>query len=385
MEKTIVLKNDQVLSGQFFTNIEFNTLIRVDGNNVVIEECIINAPKTDFKITIEVNGNDCQIKNCRFSDISKGGDVIHINGNNCLIESCLFYGGLKTSSGKAIVVNGRHNVLFKNRVENWERELDIFVIRGENNTVLNNEFVNYQGTVFCTGKNNKILYNLFDGKDKKKAGGVRIENDQQSIIGNVFLNNKGDGDRCSICVMTGDMEKCYIIYNTFFNCKNGLCLGFGKDKKPKEVYLQANTFVKYETTNSLDKNQIGVEKLMVDCNREDKFDEHKLKYPTIPHEFELSIRENIIKYTNDKVGELKKSIKQLPSIEEEKEDVVMLDDDDKMDVDHVDTEVEMVNVDALLKRMGVLTKVKQFDILKEKIDANMKEYKLLMEEMKKLL
>ena len=274
--ETIILKDGDVLSGEVYSNISFDTLIRVDGDDVLIDDIIVNAPKKDFDSIIEVNGKRCRIKNCRFSDISVKGVVILVERkeepSECIIEGCLFYGGLKNGSECIILRDGVNggNIIYNNRFENMDRFIDIISVKNSGNLICNNEVVNCEGGICINGDNNMAAYNFFDGKDKKISCGINVSDDNNSIIGNIIFNIKGNG---AINLMCGEVKKCYIIYNTIFNCLNGLCLGIVNNEsktKPDEVYLQGNTFVKYDKLLSNDKRLVGVEKLLQGLNRNDK-------------------------------------------------------------------------------------------------------------------
>lgn len=82
----IILKDNEIFSNKILGHKEFDQMIIVEGNNVIIEDILIYSPLENFSIMICVEGNNCLIRNCRFQEITKDGTVIYIDGRNCVIR-----------------------------------------------------------------------------------------------------------------------------------------------------------------------------------------------------------------------------------------------------------------------------------------------------------
>lgn len=411
--ETIILKDGDVLQNQNYGNKEFDTLIKVVGDNVVIDNIFVYSPKTDFHRVIEVNGKNCVIKNCRFQDFSTNGPIIVVEHDeepdNCIIHDCLFYGGLKTDKNnglecirlgesKTSLKGEGNNIIFHNRFENMSREIEIISVKNNNNLIVNNEVINCKGTITLRhGKGSLVAYNLIDGKNKKDSGGIRVVDNNHSVIGNILLNIQGDGLRSAISLMCGiknsplnrylPIQKCYLINNTLFNCKNGIAFGMSKKEanvKPEEVYLQGTTFVKCENINSLHKDHVGADKVLQALNRVDETGKLELEYPLKPVEFKLdtllNMKQTIIEVSNKQILKLKESMEKLKPIPEENGDLVITDDDDEPRIVDID-----LFMDKLIKKLRILERTKKFETIQQKMAENVAEHKKLMAEMKELM
>ncbi len=406
--KTIILKDDDVLENEIYTNVEFGVLIKVEGDNVVIDNILVNAPKKDFHRVIQVTGKNCHIKNCRFSDFSVNGCVIVVEHkeepNGCIIENNLFYGGLETKKNngleairlgesKTSLKGEGKNIIFRNRFENWDREMEIISVKNSNNLIVNNEVINCKGTITLRhGKNNIVCYNFIDGKNKKDSGGIRVCDDNHTLMGNILYNIQGNGLRSAISLMCGvknsplnrylPINKCFLLMNTLFNCKNALAFGMKKKEaniKPHEVYLQMNTFIKCENLNSNHKDNIGAHKIIESFNITDAKEYKNKPKMFIINKFD-SMKKVIIDYTNKEMIKVKTEALKLPDIEEEKGDFVITDDDKKpryVDIDKF--------MDKLTIKLQVLDKMNQFRNIQKKMEENVNEHRKLMDDLKKLM
>ena len=415
--KTIVLKDNDVLENKDYHNLEFDVLIHVKGDNVVIDNIFVLSPTKDFSRVIKVSGKNCIIKNCRFQDFAVNGPIIVVEHNeepnNCIIQDNLFYGGLKTKENnglecirlgesKTSLSGEGRNIIYRNRFENMDREIEVISVKNSNNLIVNNEMVNCEGTFTLRhGKNNMVAYNMIDGKVKKQSGGIRVVDDNHSVIGNVLQNIQGDGLRCAISLMCGvpdsplnrylPIENCYLIKNVLFNCVNGIAFGMSKQEatiKPKNVYLQGTILDKCKYSFTQHKDHLGAEKILQAGNQEDVSGEKRLKYNQKPEEFDLDTLENmkikIVEHTNAEIKRL------MPIVEETKEEVkedLVITDDEELPVPI--TEPRMVDIDVfmdkLTKKLKIISQMKRFEKLKEDMDKNLLEHKKLMEEMKNLM
>jgi hypothetical protein len=403
--ETIVLKDNEILKDEIYSNLEFDTLIKVEGDNVLIENIIVNAPKKDFHRIIRVCGKNCHIKNCRFSDISVNGPVIVVEHrdetpDNCIIEGCLFYGGLKTDKdnglegirlgeSKTSLMGEGGNIIYNNRFEKWDREIEAISVKNSGNLIINNEMVNCASTFTLRhGKDNMVAYNFIDGKDKKESGGIRVCDDNHTIIGNVLFNINGDGLRCAISLMCGvkdsplnrylPIHRCFLIYNTLFNCKNGIALGMKKKEaiiKPNEVYIQSNNFISCKNNVSLNKDNIGCEKTIQGLNYEDKNEVEKFKYPNKPEEFKvddiIGTKKAIVDYTNKQMILRKKEMEKLEKLE-----TITEEPEKKYDE-------EMIN--KIVNKINISMRMKQIEDIQKKMEENLLEHKKLIDEIRNIM
>ncbi len=175
MSFPIILKDDEKLTGEVYANVEFETLIEVVGDNVVIEDLMVISPKTEFRFLILVKGKNCIIRNCRFQDFSVEGDLITILGNNTTITNNLFYGSLDNlcdaAKTETIRLCGNGNIIHNNRYENWDRTTFLITCEEPGNLFVNNEFVNSRGGLNIND-DNLVTYNFVDGKDKKEVESI---------------------------------------------------------------------------------------------------------------------------------------------------------------------------------------------------------------------
>lgn len=192
MKFPIVLKDNEELKGQVFSNCEFDRLIVVKGDNVVIEDVFVSSPKKEFKTVIQVKGKNCVIRNCRFQNFSVDGCVILLE-KETVVENCLFYGSTSMDNNHDLVgilsSKTTKNIVYNNRFENWERGDNICLVNGSNNVLVNNEVVNSRGCFNLCGENNLVAYNFFDGKDRKVAGGIKeTKENENMVLGNIYRN-----------------------------------------------------------------------------------------------------------------------------------------------------------------------------------------------------
>ena len=389
--ETIILKDNEVLKDQVYGNEEFDCLIKVVGDDVLIENLLIYSPKKDFHRIIQVSGKRCIIKNCRIQDISVKGCCIVVEHQEepdyCIIQDCLFMNGkdMNSNGNEAIRVGESKtslkglgkNIIINNRFEDWNREIEIISVKNCENIIVNNEVINCAGTITLRhGTDNLIAYNFIDGKMKKDSGGIRVCDSRHIIINNMIQNIQGDGLRTGISLMCGvknsplnryrKIEGCLIKNNTFFNCNNALSLGMKKKEasiKPKNVVLEMNIFDRCKNQHSLHKNNIGAE-LKDYLNIGDREGKKKLKYDTIRHLFNLKsfdeLKNDIIEYKEE--------------IEEEEENEEPIKEENIND--------DLLN--QLTKRLKLVMYENRIRKIQESMEKNLIEFRKLMKELKEL-
>jgi len=376
---TIILQDNEVLKDQDFCNVEFDTLIRVEGDNVIIDNIFVSSPTKDFTCVIEIKGKNCNINNCRFQEFKFAGNIIK-STSNAVIQHCLFYGGLKTESPFGAVCLGSGNIFYKNRFENFSRDL---LLANTDNLIVNNEFINCDGFSLLTGKGNMVGYNLFDGKAKKESSGLLVCETENSIFGNTFLNIQGNGLKCAVSLKCG-IEKSFIVKNIFFNCKHGMALGMvdeSNSDKPLEVYFQGNYFEKCNNITSTHKNNVGCEKIFQCLNGED----NGLKYDTRPKEFHLDslelMKKEIVEFTNAELHKMKiTQKKKLETIAEEEEEKYP----DETRVYNVENDVNNL-IEKFSQKLNIAYRVRAFEKIQKAFAKNLEEYRELMKDMQAIM
>ena len=168
----IVLKDNEVLTGEVYANVEFDILIEVVGDNVVIEDLMIVSPKTEFRFVILVKGKNCIIRNNRFQDFSVIGDIVGLGSGNVVLTNNLFYGSLKGMDTYTLRLCGRGNIIHNNRFENWDRSDSFIECDEPGNLFVNNEFINSRGGLDVSD-DNLVTYNFVDGKGKKDVREIK--------------------------------------------------------------------------------------------------------------------------------------------------------------------------------------------------------------------
>lgn len=395
MFETIVLKDNEVLEDKEFGSLEFDVLIHVVGDNCVIHNLLVYSPKKDFSRIIKVSGKNCVIKNCRFSSIAVNGPIIVVEHqdepDNCLIMNNWFYQGQSTKSNNGLEAirlgesstcrSSGHNIIYNNRFENWDREIEIVSVKNNDNIILNNEVVNCAGTLTLRHTNNSLVaYNTIDGKNKKDSGGVRVCGDGNVVIGNIIQNTRGSGLRSCVNLMCGvkDYEhhlnryepitNCFIGFNTFINCLNVYALGMLKkeaDIKPKKVNLHWNLIDRCRNIHTTVKDNVGA---VVVTENEVK----KHPYNTNVHHFELASYNEL--YQN--IMEFRYEGDDSNVEEEEKEEVEVEQSTEK--------EHTIALADKITKRLALMVVEKRVIDLQQKMLNTLRETVDLIETFNKL-
>jgi poly(beta-D-mannuronate) lyase len=133
-------------------------------------------------------------------------------------------------------------------------EAEVISIKSGGNFIRDNVFKRCQGSlVLRHGNNNTVEHNIFYGDGKESTGGVRVINEGQWVVNNLFINCLGTGFRSPMAIMNGvpnspvnrylPVKDAVIANNTFRGCKS---LGFGegsdaeRSAPPKNVFFVNN-------------------------------------------------------------------------------------------------------------------------------------------------
>ena len=388
MRDTIYLKDNEVLEDLICLNEEFNTLIKVEGDNVVIRNLLVAHPKKDFSRVISVKGKNCLIENCRFDEFDVNGPIIVLERreednridepDNLVIKDCLFSNGRKTDRNNGLEgirlgwsgssLKGKGNcIIINNRFENYNREIEAISVKCCDNILVNNVFVNCESTLCLRhGDNNVVSYNKFDGKGNKESGGIRVVGENHIINNNVMLNIGGNGLRASVSLMNGvrnsplnryfQVKRCLIKDNIFFNCVNCLVIGIKKKEanvKPINTQIIGNVFDRCKN--------------VFDGNSELKpnIEEVSKKYDTDIKEFKL------VKY-----DELRGMLLEDDVLKEEEEVKEELEEEPK--------KLDKSEFTKLYQKLKLVAKLNTIKQIQKDIGKNLNEFRILVEEFREI-
>ncbi len=217
------------------------------GKNNRVDHCIFTN-KTNLGVLLAVKMDDDRSRNSnhlidsnyfgfRKPLGSNGGEIIRIG----LAQHCTF-------NSNTIV---RDNVF-----DHCDGETEIISIKSGGNTILRNIFKECQGAVVLRhGNNNNIERNIFVGNNKEGTGGVRIINEGNWVVNNLFIACRGEGFRSPLSIMNGvlnspptrymQVKNSIISNNTFVNCSPmSFCEGADSERsmRPANVFFFNNLF-----------------------------------------------------------------------------------------------------------------------------------------------
>lgn len=245
-------------------------------NNSRITNCIINGFNNHIRLNenywVAFYGKNNRIDHCNFINKTNLGVLIAVildddrsRLNSHSIDSNYFgvRKPLGSNGGEMIRIGvSQHCTFYSNTVvkdnlfEHCDGETEIISIKSCGNIIRNNVFKECQGAVVLRhGNNNTVEGNSFWGNGKEGSGGVRIINEGNWIVNNLFFNCRGEGFRSPLAIMNGvfnsppnrylPVRDAVVAHNTFFNCKP-FSLGEGADTErsvpPINVYLYNNLF-----------------------------------------------------------------------------------------------------------------------------------------------
>jgi hypothetical protein len=315
----IVLNDNEKLVGKVWDKmvVKGKNFIQVKGDNVVIDDCRFFHPDKDFEALIRVDGKNCQINNCVFAEFDVNGALIVLSRkdrldspDNLIVKDCLFMNRRATKenngleairlgySGSSLQGKGM-NIVINNRFENYDGEIEVISVKCNNNLIVNNELVNCAGTITLRhGDNNVVSHNFIDGKAKRDSGGIRVVGKGHFINKNVLQNIKGNGTmRCGISVMCGvpngelneyDMVDGLNITDNIF-VSNDICYAIGVKKgkaveKPKNIALSGNRYDNNKDIHSSHKDIIGGLYVSEQGIRKGNYDTKIKKFNLLPYD-----------------------------------------------------------------------------------------------------
>lgn len=273
-----------VIDGLHFTNgySPENTIIsfKSDKNTIAnycrVTNCLIdefNKPKRmEDDYWVSLFGKHNRIDHCTFRNKKNLGVLMAViledeksRENFHSIDHNYFDGRppLGSNSGEIIRVGVSQHCTFNsntnisdNYFRNCDGETEIISIKSGANIIKNNVFKECQGCVTLRhGNNNTVYNNIFLGNEKEGTGGVRIINEGNWVVNNLFYECKGVSFRSPLAVMNGvpnspanrylPVKDAVIANNSFINCTPfSLCEGSDKERSqvPQNVLIANNVF-----------------------------------------------------------------------------------------------------------------------------------------------
>ncbi len=282
------------------------SFLRIGGNNIIIEGlnfkdgAAADGNVWEFRLKNNV-ANNCRITNCSINDFNNPKRIkenywVALYGKHNRIDHCTFYNKknlgvliavildddrsrlnshiidsnyfaprppLASNAGEIIRVGvSQHCTFYSNTViknnlfDQCNGEVEIISIKSCGNIIRNNVFKECQGGLnFRHGNNNTAEGNIFLGNDKEGTGGLRIINEGNWVVNNLFYHCRGVDFRAPLAIMNGvpnspayrylPVRDAVVANNTFINCTPfSLCEGSDSERSvaPANVYIFKNVF-----------------------------------------------------------------------------------------------------------------------------------------------
>ena len=282
------------------------SFLRIGGNHIIIEGLNFKDGSAasgnvwEFRLKDNV-ANNCRITNCSINDFNNPKRInenywVALYGKNNRIDHCTFYNKknlgvliavilddnrsrmnnhlidsnyfaprppLQSNAGEIIRVGvSQHCTFYSNTIirnnlfDQCNGEVEIISIKSCGNIIRNNVFKECQGGLNLRhGNNNTAEGNIFLGNGKEGTGGVRIINEGNWVVNNLFYKCRGVDFRSPLAIMNGvphspayrylPVRDAVVANNTFINCTPfSLCEGSDSERSvaPANVFIFKNVF-----------------------------------------------------------------------------------------------------------------------------------------------
>jgi poly(beta-D-mannuronate) lyase len=263
-------------------------ILKTDNNNVAnncrITNCLIddfNKPKRlDEDYWVSFYGKKNRIDHCTFRNKKNLGVLMAVilddeksRENFHSIDHNFFDGRppLGSNAGEIIRVGvsqhctfSSNTIIADNYFKNCDGETEIISLKSCDNIIKNNVFKECQGCVTLRhGNNNTVFNNIFLGNGKEGTGGVRIINEGNWVVNNLFYECVGVSFRSPLAIMNGvpnspafrylPVKDAVVFGNSFINCTPfSLCEGSDKERSqvPQNVLIANNVFYNKKDTTT---------------------------------------------------------------------------------------------------------------------------------------
>lgn len=253
---------------------------RTDKNNIAnhcrITNCLINEynkpRRLDEDYWIALYGKNNRLDHCTFRNKKNLGVLLAVilddersRENFHSIDHNFFDGRppLGSNAGEIIRVGvsqhctfNSNTIIADNYFMHCDGETEIISIKSGANIIKNNLFKECQGCVTLRhGNNNTVYNNIFLGNGKEGTGGVRIINEGNWVVNNLFYECVGVSFRSPLAIMNGvpnspanrylPVKDAVVANNSFINCTPfSLCEGSDTERSqvPQNVLIANNIF-----------------------------------------------------------------------------------------------------------------------------------------------
>lgn len=243
-----------ILQGFTFRNLNSKNPLRLNGNNIIFRNNVIEEIKQDMESVINVTGENVRITNNTFRIMNFKGNVIKINNKNkplnCLIDNNNFSDRFDNLDEETILIGNStlsimNTMVYNNKFNNMESML--INNNSSKNVICYNTISSCSGRIFLNGLHNTVMYNYINGNKKPKSFGLTINDEHQTILGNTFENLTSEEIIYTpININCGKVGEILIEHNDFFGCFNCFAIGNGNKKKykPRNLDIINNRIIK---------------------------------------------------------------------------------------------------------------------------------------------
>ena len=250
--------------------------IEIRGNGCRVSQCVMDDVRVGKWIRVLPGSRQIEIDHCRFQNktnnqteprgcqllqivVRNEGEKHHIHHNHFVdIPDGKTSNGYETVQ---LITEGNPfdpppgacgTVIEYNLFERCNGEAEVISVKSNNNVLRRNTFRDCRGgLVLRHGDGNMVLESFFLGDNEPRAGGVRMQGEDQVVVNNIFRSLRAFG----VAMMDGTPDDLYIrteralvAFNTFFECSPVLDVGKNHSKHPngtapKDCVIANNAFV----------------------------------------------------------------------------------------------------------------------------------------------
>lgn len=275
-----IFKSPIQIEGQYLTlegfAFEAKGNIEIEGTGIRITRCTMTDVQVGKWIRVRPDSRQVEIDHCRFANktnnlveprgcqlmqivVRNQGEKHHIHHNYFLdIPKGKSSNGYETVQ---LITQGNPfdpdpgdcgTIIENNLFERCNGEAEVISVKSNGNILRANTFKNCRGgLVLRHGDGNTVSECFFIGDDEPRAGGVRLQGQDQVVINNSFKSLGAYG----VAMMDGTPDDLYIrteralvAFNTFVDCDPALNVGLNHSKHPngtppKDSTIANNLFV----------------------------------------------------------------------------------------------------------------------------------------------
>lgn len=383
-----------IIEGFTFQNIDINKMIKLEGDNIVFRNNVVEGMKRDVECIVRVTGQYCRLMDNRFSYFDKKGCLIVVQHKEKKPSYCLLDGNsfgdrreIKGNGGEIIRLGDSKsslwdgcNVLYNNSFNSCNGEIEIVSVKSSKNVIYNNKFLNSKGGLCLRhGRDNLVAYNYFDGSYTEGSSGIRITGKGHRVFYNTlqYLEDE-EPFRSALSIMCGEIdnelngyepvEDTEIKFNDFINCRDVMSIGVNNKRKsnvkPKNLTITDNRIIKCVGMFNMNKKVLGYEDSKVTDNKILKYDQKLIvKKPNLTDKEDIKeVYERLYKLEDEDIETKEDKEVESEKKEEDKTDLSKLvvnkveklvigmeDDEEKVDNEYLERNKEAPANRELLK------------------------------------